>query len=716
MQYSFNCLTDSEITESRRINGSNELSPPLVEGFWQKLTDNFKDPLIIILCIALVIVLLLSIFHYAEWYESIGIALAVILSTFVSTWSEYKNESSFRNLQEEASRIRNNVFRNGKISQVYISEIVAGDYVLLQSGDKVPADGLIAAGEVKIDQSSLTGEAEPVRKTKPPEDYSCPNGDFADRHKVFRGSVVDEGEAVILVKDVGKRSIYGKLAEELSLNDDRQSPLQVKLTKLAKGISKFGYTAAIFIAASFMFKKIVINNHFALTEIIKYLGEWQAFIHDILNALILSIIIIVAAVPEGLPMMIAIVLSLNMRKLLNEKVLVRKLLGIETAGSLNILFSDKTGTITKGKLKVINFLTGDLKIFNTYPSVPDKLRNILSFSIKENTSSVIESTGDVLGGNISERALLQFLDKKSLLEKSEVKIEKRVLFNSARKFSATQVKGKIFENNDSEITMIKGTPELILQDCRYYYDESGNKEPITNLSGLNDKINSISNSGTRLIALATSDKPLNENELPEERTLIGIIGIRDEIRPESQNSIKEALEAGIQVVMITGDKKETAVAIARETGLLNIPDSLVLTSDELNAHSDDELKKILPMLRVVARALPTDKSRLVRIAAGIGKVAAMTGDGVNDSAALKISDVGFAMGSGSEVSKEAGDIVILDDNFKSITRAVLYGRTIFKSIRKFIVFQLTVNVAAVSITFLGPFLGFDFPLTIIQIL
>ena len=718
MKYKFSGLDTKAVEESRNKYGSNELTPHEVESFWDKLKDNFKDPIIIILCGALVAILVLSIFKLAEWYEAAGIAVAVIMATFVSTFSEFKNESSFQKLQEKASRIKNNVFRNGKLTEVYVNEIVSGDYVLLQAGAKIPADGKIVEGELKVNQASLTGESENVTKTKAIDDYTQVENDFSDPHYVFRGSVADEGEAVMRVETVGDKSFYGKLAKELGLSEDRPSPLQVKLTKLAKGISKFGYIGATFIFIAFLFKKMVINNDFDPVRISEYFTQWPVVLQDVLNALVLSIIIIVAAIPEGLPMMIAIVLSLNMRKLLSAKVLVRKLLGIETAGSLNILFSDKTGTITKGQLEAKSFITGEGKTYTSFSSIPEKIKIILAFSITENSAAVIGDSGEILGGNISDRALLAFVDKEHLKNNQETALLKSILFNSARKFSAARVKaGAVPGENGQEITLIKGAPEIIIDGCKYYYDEQGHKQELKNSRAVLENIDKLSDAGIRLIALATSEEEINEDEsLSSIRTLVGIIGIRDEVREESRHSIHEAQNAGIQVVMITGDRKGTAMSIAKEVGLLQNPDDIILTSAELNKYSDEELKRIIPNLRVVSRALPTDKSRLVKIAKSIGKVVGMTGDGVNDSAALKQSDVGFAMGSGSEVSKEAGDIVILDDNFKSITSSVLYGRTIFKSIRKFIVFQLTVNVAAVCTTFIGPFVGVDFPLTIIQIL
>jgi P-type Ca2+ transporter type 2C len=721
MKYNYTGLSSSEVEKSRELHGSNDLSLVEGESFMQKLKANFKNPIIIILVVALILILVLSFFGQTEWYEALAIGIAVLLAVLVSTLSEFKNESSFQKLQEEASKIICNVFRDGKITEILINEIVKGDYVLLQSGDKIPADGVVIEGELKVNQASLTGESEEVTKTATGEDYSLQANDFNDPHYLFRGAVVDDGEAVALIKTVGDHSFYGQLTKELSISSERLSPLQLKLKNLAHLISIFGYIGAGLIAISFMFNKILLEHNFDSQLINHYFSDWGHFAGDILNSLVLAIIIIVAAVPEGLPMMIAIVLSLNMRKMLREKVLVRKLLGIETAGSIDILFSDKTGTITTGKLEPQFIIDGKLVRYESYTELPEKLKKIVQAAILGNTYSVITPDGEAIGGNISERALVNFLDKQGrFLADDDFEMVNSIRFDSAKKFSASEVKGNNYYTQlfgAEKITFVKGAVEINLENTKMYVDVHGELHELTNSATLLETSDKLAEQGVRLIALSYTRAPIaDDKHLPEDLNLIGVVGIRDEIREESYTAIKNAVSAGIQVVMITGDRKGTAESIAREIGLVDSDDDLILTSEELNNYSDDELKKLLPKLKIVARALPTDKSRLVRIAKNEGRVVGMTGDGVNDSAALKHADVGFAMGSGSEVAKEAGDIVILDDNFSSITNAVRYGRTIFKSIRKFIIFQLTVNLAAVSTVFFGPFFGVDFPLTIIQLL
>jgi calcium-translocating P-type ATPase len=710
-------LKTKEVESSREKHGSNQLTPQQGETFMDKLKGNFGDPIIKILIVALILNVIFAFMGKAEWYESIGIAIAVLLATLISTWSEYSNESSFQKLQEESSKIKVKVYREGKTEEILIDDIVVGDLVILQSGDKIPADGKLIEGSLKVDQAVLNGESEEASKKVRPDDYKEPDDiDFLDEYKLFRGTVVVSGEGVLEITTVGDNTFYGQLAKEMQ-TDDRESPLKVKLSNLADGISKFGYIGGILIAVAFMFQQIFINHGFNGPEIIDYLSDWTNPANAFVEALILAVIIIVVAVPEGLPMMIAMVLSMNMRKMLKDNVLVRKLVGIETSGSLNILFSDKTGTITKGQLEVVTFINGANEEFNTYENIKTPLRKLVNLSVSNNTNSIIgekdaKGKTQIIGGNATEKAVLGFIAEHEEVLNHDVEVVGKIPFNSANKYSAAQIKGEY------NLTLIKGAPEKLINKCNSYYDEDGKEQKFTEKykENLTSKMDELAKKSIRLLALTTSSDDLSEDKEFSNLTFVGILGIRDDVRQEAIIAIKKVQKAGIQVIMITGDRKETAVAIAKDSGLLTSDDQIVLTSDELRNKSDDDIKKILPKLRVIARALPTDKSRLVKISQEQNLVVGMTGDGVNDAPALKKADVGFAMGSGTEVAKEAGDIVILDDNFNSISKAVLYGRTIYNSIRKFIVFQLTINVAAVLISFIGPFIGVDHPLSITQML
>ncbi|MHC1723224.1 MAG: calcium-translocating P-type ATPase, PMCA-type [Aminipila sp.] len=714
---SFIGLTAEEVALSRDKHGDNQLGQRKKNQFMKQFIQNFNDPIIKILLIALAINIVLLI-HNFNWYESAGIAFAIFLATFVSTLSEYGSESAFEKLQEDADITFCRVKRASGFIELPIKDIVVGDYVLLQAGEKIPADGLIVAGEINVDQSALNGESKEALKI--PQGSALPSSssspiDFLQPNKLFRGSIVCSGEAAMLVTQVGLNTFYGHIAHDVQ-DETRDSPLKHRLRNLAETISTFGYVAAAVVALADLFNSLVMDQGYDIMKTLEIIQTPSIIVAALLHALTLAITVIVVAVPEGLPMMITVVLSSNMNRMLKDNVLVRKLVGIETSGSLNILFSDKTGTITKGKLQVVSFISGDNVEYNHSQIVnKHELYNLLELTSVYNTTASLSIKGPhktAIGGNTTERALLDFTMNHSVINPANIKVISKLPFNSTNKFSAVSI-----TNKNVPITLIKGAPEKILSKCTSYYDEYGNVQSLSNSSSLNKTLNNMSSRAVRLLAIATSNNPVNNVGGLSNLTLVGIVGIRDEIRPEAASAIREVTQAGIQVVMITGDNKETAAAIAKEVHLIKEgQNSAVITSSELSALSDQMLKEALPHLRVIARALPSDKSRLIKVSQEMGLVVGMTGDGVNDAPALKKADVGFSMGSGTEIAKEASDIVILDDNFQSIAKAILYGRTIFKSIRKFIVFQLTVNLCAVIVSSIGPFLGIDTPITVIQML
>ena len=708
-------LTDAQVAESKAKYGDNRITEQAREGFWDKLKGNFDDPIIKILIFALILNVFFAFMGKAEWYESVGIAMAVILATGVSTFSEYRNESAFQALQAEASLIKCKVYRNGAVAEIPINDIVMGDCVLLQTGDKIPADGVVIDGSIQVDQSILNGEAKEETKVPAADDAAdaeaASSTDFLNPHKCFRGAVVAGGNAVMRTVTLGDATLYGKIAGELQTDEDRDTPLKLKLGDLADQISKFGYIGGVAIALAYIFDKIIIHNGFDMSAVAAFCSaDPMGVLNIVVEAVMLAVIIIVMAVPEGLPLMIAIVSAQNMGKMLKDNVLVRKISGIETAGSLNLLFSDKTGTITKGQLEVVTFLDGTATFTDTFDKLSKKIQSLISLSVRFNSGAVITGN-EIVGGNMTDRALLGFVIGKDTAP--NVNVGDTVPFDSAKKYSMAKVSG------DYNLWLIKGAPERLLDKCSYYYDAQGEKQKLTKdgISAVNTKIDELANRAIRTLALVTYDGEVIDGNIPDSGlTFVGVTGIRDDVRPDAIKAIEQVHKAGVQVVMITGDRKETAQAIAKEAGLIEIDDAIVITSAELNEMSDDEVKANLPRLRVIARALPTDKSRLVRLAQELNLVVGMTGDGVNDSPALKKADVGFAMGGGTEVAKEASEIVILDDNFSSIGRAILYGRTIFNSIRKFIIFQLTINVAAVLISFVCPLIELENPLTITQIL
>ena len=705
-------LSESEVLLSRQEHGSNRLTRQKKRGFFQQFLSNFGDPIIKVLLAALAINVVF-LFRNHEWYESVGIAVAVFLATFVSTVSEYGSEAAFEKLQEEAADIHCRVRRGGAVIALPIEELVVGDIVLLQSGERVPADGLLIDGLLRVDQSALNGESREAKKTADGGDSLAPSSSSA----LLRGCVICSGEGVMKVTRVGDHTVYGSLAGEIQ-EETRESPLKLRLEGLASTLSRLGFLAAGLVALADLFHAFVMENSYSSAAILSALSDPTQIFGNLIHAATLALTVVVVAVPEGLPMMITVVLSSNMRRMLKNQVLVRKLVGIETSGSINILFTDKTGTLTQGQPEVSVIVDAEGTLYRR----ADELRRqktrweLLRLSGFYNTESQ-PSGREILGGNATERALLRYVLGRQPLRTDHAVLGK-IPFDSTRKWSAAEIGGSLPRVGMEEyerLSFYKGAPERILRMCDRYLGSDGKVYPFTDRSALSAQETALAQNAMRLIAVAVCERPLTET--PSGLILIGLAGLRDEVRPEVRRAVGSVQKAGVQVVMMTGDSKLTATAIARSAGLLSSTgEDAVLTSGELATLDDTEVKRRLPALRVIARALPSDKSRLVRLAQECGLVAGMTGDGVNDAPALKKADVGFAMGSGTEVAKQAGDIVILDDNFASIAKAILYGRTIFKSIRKFIIFQLTMNLCAVGVSVIGPLIGLEAPVTVMQML
>jgi len=700
-------LSTQEVEKSKLKYGDNTLESTKKKGFWRQFIANFGDPIIKILLIALFINVIFM-FRNFDWYESVGIAIAIFLATFVSTLSEYGSELAFEELQEESSKTMCRVNRNGSVITIQIGDIVVGDIVYLQVGEKVPADGVVVDGNLLVDQSSLNGESKEV--TKRPSTLVNNDWNLAFSDQVFRGSVICGGEGIIQIGRVGNDTFYGNMASEMQ-EETRESPLRVRLNGLAKTISHLGYIAAFVVAFAYLFNAFVLDSAMQMPAIVSKFRDFPFLFEHLLGALTLAITVIVVAVPEGLPMMITVVLSSNMKRMLKDKVLVRKLVGIETAGSLNLLFTDKTGTLTQGKPTVSEFMLGDGTTFKNASALKRKkeLYELVKLSSYYNTGSMV-SEKQVLGGNATDRALLEYFMPHAK-PSGKYRILDKIPFDSAKKFSSIHITG------DRDCYLVKGAPEKIIHACTGCIDESGKISPRFSKNFIQKTLNGLTSDAVRVIAVAYSQKPISPDGVFSDMVFVGLFCISDAIRKEAKQAIQDIKNAGIQVVMITGDNKQTALSISKKCSLVSPYEPyIVMTSEEMAELSDDELKQKLPQIRVIARALPTDKSRLVRLAQEMGLVVGMTGDGVNDAPALKKSDVGFAMGSGTEVAKEAGDIVIMDNNIASIEKAILYGRTIFKSIRKFIIFQLTMNLCAVGISIIGPFIGIDAPVTVIQML
>ncbi|MBR2916396.1 MAG: hypothetical protein IKC07_02185 [Clostridia bacterium] len=499
-------LSFKDATESARKYGTNRISEKKKATFWGKYWSNFNDPIIIILLIALGINVIFTFLGKVDWYECAGIMVAVLIATFVSTISEYKNENTFQKLQSESMRIYCKVFRDGVLHEIMIDNIVKGDYVLLQAGDLIPADGYLFLGEINVDQSPLNGETKETAKTGNEKYKLTDNIDFWDLQSLYRGSVVCSGKGVMCVTAVGDSTLYGKLTQDAQ-EDKRESPLTVKLTKLAKDISKFGYIGAIIVFLMFLFQKIVMENNFDTTLISRYFTDIPKVVSDIIEAIIMGVTVIVVAVPEGLPLMIAIVCSLNMRKMLNSNVLVRKIIGIETAGSINILFTDKTGTLTEGKLSVTGIIDGDGCIYPRISDTTEKFKKMLLISFLSNSGACYSHKG-VIGGNSTEKALLEHIKN----EKQSLNINKlkEIPFSSENKYSMTEVSG------DFNGVLIKGAPEIILSKCRRYFDKNGNIKPFLSKAVIEQKIKESAQKAERIIAFAIKEVIVSIN-----RTLAG---------------------------------------------------------------------------------------------------------------------------------------------------------------------------------------------------
>ncbi len=687
-------LSEKEVESSRELHGDNSLTKEKRRGFFRRFFENLSDPIIRILLIALAVEVVFT-FKNCNYIEILGILSAILLSTTVSTASEYRSERAFEKLEADSLSVLVSVLRDGKIRNIPVSELVVGDIMYVSAGEKIHADGTVISGKISVDQSALNGESAECTKLV----GSDRGWDLSSKSKVFRGSLVTDGTATVRVGRVGLSTFYGMVAKDVQ-TETRRSPLKLRLGRLATQISKIGYIVAAVVGLSYLFNTLVVDNGFSWTKILESVRDLPNLFALLIHALTLMITVVVVAAPEGLPMMITVVLSANMNKMLGDNILVKKLVGIETAGSMNILFTDKTGTITEGRPECEQIITAT----DSYKTLAQlkkcgEVYRYLSLSARCNTD-VISLGGEITGGNATDRAVFSFFSEDS---QDLPTVKSKISFSSERKYSSvTFLDGK---------TLVKGAAEVIFSSCKRALNPDGSLTPLDIKRVYSEYLSAV-NRGERVIAVA-----LSEPERSDELIFIAMIVMKDKVRLGVREAVDEVTRAGIQIVMITGDSKETATAIARECGIMN-PNfgHIALGSEELRNMTDEELRAVLPKIRVISRALPQDKTRLVRVSQELELVVGMTGDGINDAPSLKLADIGFAMGSGTDIAKSASDIVILDNSFLAICKTVLYGRTIFKSIRKFITFQLTMNLAASGVSLLGQYIGVDTPITIIQML
>ena len=701
----FNGLTKEEVQRSYQEHGNNALSSKETETFLSILIGAFDDPWIKVLLFGLGLKTVINIacmfnpsLGHADWIEVVSLIVAIGLSTGVASFSEWKNGKEFNSLQEQASKIIVKVYRDGHLQELNIDELVIGDVVQLRAGDQIPADGIILDGTLKVNQASLNGESEDAKKYALGDNPMPSSDDTFNEFILLRGSFVTEGEAVMEVTTIGDKTMLGSINVAIQ-EDGKESPSTEKLSRLAGQIGVMGSSGAI---------GYLVVNAILVSGLINTVARPDNWFFFIIQLIMYAVTIVIMAVPEGLPMMLAMVASMNSRRLLAENILVRKPASTETAGYINILFSDKTGTITEGVLKLVDVLQADGTTYTTgdteglpFEIAPTSLKDELKAGLGLNNDSVI-SEGEAIDSNQTDRALMTFLYNQGLVPENRDAVVSKEAFTSASKFASVTL-------NTGE-TYIKGAPEIILSGVTKYIKSDGTIGDFT--PEIAEKFNNASveqaNRSMRVLAIV--------KQVGGVKTLIAGVCIRDNVRQGIKETVRVMNEAGVTVVMVTGDRKETAVAIAKEAGIYKSEDDVVLTHDELANLSDQEVKDLLPHLKVVSRALPLDKKRLVNLAQEIDLVAGMTGDGVNDAPSLKAADIGFSMGDGTQAAQESSDVVILNNSLTSIEKAVLYGRTMTESVKKFIIFQLTVNVTTIALALVGPLVGFKEPFTIIQIL
>ena len=692
-------LSDQQVQESKNQYGANELAKKDKESLWSMFIGAFNDIWIKVLCLALVLKVVLAVLGVIvpalggenDVIEIFSIILAIALATGFSTLSEYRNSSRSEALQEEYNKTDAKVMRNGKLVKVLTSEIVKGDTIIIQAGDKVPVDGVLFKGSVKVSQAALNGESRDESKkaadtmeNAESTDYSCPD-------KVFMGSVVTSGEAYMVATVIGDASELGKINKALTdenEEEERKDTSSLKLEVVAGGIGKLGVSAAA-IAGILQVVLTLIRTNESITPVFVILL--------VAEAVMLMASIVIMAVPEGLPMMNSLVQSMNTESMYKENILVSHKAAFSDSAYMNLLFSDKTGTITEGNLSLVEFIMGD-------GSIADELLHLdfLEAITLNNLAKISE--GKAIGSNNMDRALLSYVIAKNSVDKvDENKVKEISGFDSEKKCATVEL-------NDGTVYW-KGATENIIDQVTDYMAANGDIHEFTSADKAKVEAQMIEEAKRTMKLLSVVKFQGNK------KILLAVLCLRDNVRQDAVETVEVLNKAGIQVVMVTGDAEETAVAIAKEAGILkDETKEIVLTHDELEQLSDEELKKKLPLLKVVSRAKPLDKRRLVTMAQQLEDVCGMTGDGVNDAPALKQADIGFAMGDGTAVAQEAGDVVILNNSLTSIKDCVLNSRTMARSVGKFLIFQLTVNISTLLMNILAPVLGWTEPFSIVQIL
>ena len=714
-------LTKEQVIASREANGENVLTPPAKASLWSQFLEKFDDPIIRILLVAWALSLIIAGVHcwgpeakgFSAFLEPIGIFFAIILASCVSFFFELKANRAFDILNTVNDDIMVKVIRDGSITEIPRKEVVVGDVVILQTGEEVPADGTLQeAISLQINESTLTGEPiidKTVDKAEFDTEATYPS------NVVMRGTTVVDGHGIMIVDQVGDNTGYGKVYEGSQIDNNVQTPLQIQLAGLAKIISKAGYTIAGLTFFGLVIKLFINTPDLPLMDMV---GE-------ILNIFMIAVTLIVVSVPEGLPMSVTLSLALSMNRMLKTNNLVRKMHACETMGATTVICTDKTGTLTQNQMQIYQtnfFNLTDQKLAN------DEVSRLIKEGIAVNSTAFLDLSEEKpkTMGNPTEAALLLWLnsnkeDYQSLRE--EAKVIEQLTFSTERKYMATLVKSPQLGRN---VLYVKGAPEIVLQNCNRVAINGSYASVESCKASIEKQLLDYQNQAMRTLGFAYQ---LVEDEQVEsffengrlknaDLTFLGFVAISDPVRSDVPDAVKSCLNAGIDVKIVTGDTPGTAKEIGRQVGIWNENDTErnIITGPGFEALTDEEALDRVLDLKIMCRARPTDKQRLVQLLQQKDAVVAVTGDGTNDAPALKAAQVGLSMGDGTSVAKEASDITIIDNSFMSITRAVMWGRSLYQNIQKFILFQLTINVVACVIVLVGSFLGTESPLTVTQML
>lgn len=680
-------LNPEEVAASRAAHGENIITPQRDDSAWRLLAEKFCDPIIIVLLIAAALSLAMA-FLEGNFTETIGILCAILLATCVGFVFEWDAMRRFRRLNRVNDEQPVKVRREGAMREIPRREVVVGDLVSLEAGETIPADGeLIEAVSLQMDESTLTGEPETAKYVD--EELFDPEATYPS-NRLLRGTTVRDGYGRMVVTAVGDATEAGRVTEQATVQSGEQTPLHRQLTRLSRQIGKVG------IALSVLIFVILVGKAFLLEGLAD--AQWPHVVRILLNCFMVSVAMIVMAVPEGLPMSITLSLALSMRRMLKTNNLVRKMHACETMGAVTVICTDKTGTLTQNRMRVQEVIR--------YGVADDRL---LNEGVAANSTAFLDADGRPLG-NPTEGALLEWLQSEGgdyTALREGVRILDRLTFSTERKYMATLV-----ERHDTRerLLLVKGAPEVVLALC----------DTATVPDEIQEQLLGMQHQAMRTLALAYTPTTASRiADIEEQCRLTAIAAIADPIREEVPAAVAECMAAGIAVKIVTGDTAATATEIARQIGLWNDAEdseSSRMTGVEFEAASDEELLARIGTLKILSRARPLDKQRLVRLLQQQGEVVAVTGDGTNDAPALNFANVGLSMGSGTSVAKDASDITLLDDSFRSIATAVMWGRSLYRNIQRFILFQLTINFAAIVICFVGAVFGTDMPLTVVQIL